>query len=128
MNYMCNYASESFSEYLLLTLLSEGPMFLGCEANITPLVTEIFPRVAHIKLVHPCKGPLFPYKNEDGELQLTPMQLSSLRTFVVLDLSEFSTQQKVVLKDTELENFSALKMFVEESKTVYRWEIGESHV
>jgi hypothetical protein len=56
------------------------------------------------------------------------MQLSLLRTFMVLDLSEFSTQQKVVLKDTELENFSALKMFVEESKTVYRWEIGESHV
>lgn len=92
MNYMCNYVSESFSEYILMTLLSEEPMFLGCEANIAPLVNEIFPRVAHIKLVHPCKGPLFPYKNEDGELQLTPMQLSSLRTFVVLDLSEFSTQ------------------------------------
>lgn len=39
MNYMCNYASESFSEYLLMTLLSEEPMFLGCEANIAPLVT-----------------------------------------------------------------------------------------
>jgi hypothetical protein len=63
MNYMCNYASESFSEYLLLTLLSEGPMFLGCEANITPLLVEIFPRLAHIKLVHPCNGPLFPFKN-----------------------------------------------------------------
>jgi hypothetical protein len=56
------------------------------------------------------------------------MQLSSLRTFVVLDLSEFSTQTKVILKDAELENFSALKLFVEENKTVYRWEIGESHV
>jgi hypothetical protein len=34
----------------------------------------------------------------------------------------------VLLKGIELENFSALKMFVEEGKTIYRWEIGESQV
>ena len=59
---------------------------------------------------------------------MTPMQLSSLPTFVIFDLSEFSTKEKVLIKDAEIENFSAIKMFVEESKTIYRWEIGESHV
>jgi hypothetical protein len=30
---------------------------------------------------------LFPFKNEESELQLTPMQMSSLPTFIILDLS-----------------------------------------
>ena len=77
-----------------------------------PLVELLYPRVAHIKVVHPCNDPLFPYKNEEGELKKAPMQMSKLSTFVFIDLSYFTTQQQVQLTAGELENFNALKLFV----------------
>ena len=49
------------------------------------------------------------------------MQMSILPTFVSIDLSQFSKEEKVVVQGTELQNLSALKNFVEEGKTVYKW-------
>lgn len=72
---------------MLFSLISDQPFFLGCEADISALVAEIYPRVAHVKLMHPCNKPLFPFKNEEGELQLTDMQMSILPTFVSIDFS-----------------------------------------
>ena len=101
-------------------------MFLGAEADISPLIEAIYPRVKHLKLVNPLEESLFPYKNEEGEMMAAPLQLSNDPTFVSLDLSEFSKKDVVEIGEKTINNFKALKIFVEESKTIYRWEYGES--
>ena len=53
MQLLCGYCSETMAEYLLLTMLSDDPLFLGCEDNILPLIELVYPRVAHVKMVHP---------------------------------------------------------------------------
>jgi hypothetical protein len=57
-----------------------------------------------------------------------PLQLSNEPTFVSIDLSAYSTKDIVQIGEKTIDNFKALKVFVEESKTVYRWEYGESLV
>lgn len=57
-----------------------------------------------------------------------PLQLSSLPTFVSIDLSDFSNANVVQVGEKTINNFKALKVFVEENKTIYRWEYGESLV
>jgi hypothetical protein len=71
---------------------------------------------------------LFPFKNEEGELQGTPLQLSNLPTFVSIDLSAFSSKDIVQIGENTINNFKALKVFVEEGNTIYRWEYGESFI
>lgn len=55
MSFLSSYCSESFAEYLLLSLVSKESIFLGAEANISPIIEAIYPRVKHLKLVHPCE-------------------------------------------------------------------------
>ena len=55
-----------------------------------------------------------------------PLQLSILPTFVSIDLSAYSSKNVVEIGEKTINNFKALKVFVEESKTIYRWEYGES--
>ena len=59
---------------------------------------------------------------------MAPMQMSRLPTFVLIDLSQFTGEKQVQLTAGELDNFKAFKLFVEEGKTVYKWEMGESQV
>jgi len=61
-------------------------------------------------------------------LLTAPLQLSNLPTFISIDLSEFSNKDKVQIGEKAIENFKALKVLVEDGKTVYRWEYGESLV
>lgn len=68
-------------------------MFLGADADISPLIEAIYPRVKHLKIVHPCEESLFPYKNEEGELIETPLQLSNEPTFVSIDFTAFSQKE-----------------------------------
>lgn len=103
-------------------------MFLGTDADISPLVEAIYPRVKHMKIVHPCEESLFPYKNEEGELIETPLQLSNEPTFVSIDFTAFSQKEQVQIGEKTIDNFKALKVFTEEKKSIYRWEYGESHV
>jgi hypothetical protein len=49
------------------------------------------------------------------------MQLSNLPTFVSIDLSEFTEKNLVQIRENTINNFKALKVFVEESNTIYRW-------
>ena len=56
------------------------------------------------------------------------MQLSNLPTFVSIDLAEFSDKNIVQIGENTINNFKALKVFVEEANTIYRWEYGESFV
>lgn len=44
---------------------------------------------------------------------LAPMQLSNLPTFVSIDLSEFSEKNLVQIGENTINNFKALKVFVE---------------
>ena len=55
-----------------------------------------------------------------------PLQLSNESTFVSIDFSAFSEKDIVQIGEKTIDNFKALKVFVEENKTIYRWEIGES--
>ena len=43
-----------------------------------------------------------------------------------IDLSAFSEKDIIQIGEKAIDNFKALKVFVEEKKTVYRWEYGES--
>ena len=128
MSFLSTFCSQTFAEYLLLTLLSDQPMFLGADLDISPVVEAIYPRVKHVKLVHPCEESLFPYKNEEGEMVTAPLQLSNEPTFVSLDFSAFSSKDNVAIGDKAIDNFKALKVFAEEQKSIYRWEFGESHI
>lgn len=96
-------------------------MFLGAEADISELIAAVYPRVKHLKVVFPCEECLFPFKNEEGEMMIAPMQLSNLPTFVSIDLSEFSNKDIVQIGENTINNFKALKVFVEEANTIYRW-------
>lgn len=53
-----------------------------------------------------------------------PLQLSNEPTFVSIDLSAFSDQNTIKIGEKAIDNFKALKVFVEENKTIYRWEYG----
>ena len=61
-------------------------------------------------------------------MKIAPMQLSNLPTFVSIDLAEFSDKNIVQIGENTINNFKALKVFVEEANTIYRWEYGESFV
>jgi len=54
MSFLCGYSSEVFAEYLLLSLVSTDSIFLGADSDISPIIEVIYPRVKHLKLVHPC--------------------------------------------------------------------------
>ena len=54
------------------------------------------------------------------------MQLSSLKSFVVIDFSELSESEVTKIEQPEIDNLKALKIFVEDAQSVYRWEYGES--
>lgn len=56
----------------------------------------------------------------------TQMQLSQSHTFVIIDFSNFSTQNEIKIGPEEIDNLKALKIFVEEGSTIYRWLYGES--
>ena len=61
-------------------------------------------------------------------MKIAPMQLSNLATFVSIDLAVFSDKNIVQIGENTINNFKALKVFVEEANTIYRWEYGESFV
>ena len=56
------------------------------------------------------------------------MQLSLEPTYVILDFSSMSDKTEIKIISEEIDNLKALKVFVEEQQTVYRWEVGESLV
>ena len=56
----------------------------------------------------------------------TQLQLSQNHTFVIFDFSSFSTETQVKIGPEEIDNLKALKVFVEDGCTIYRWLYGES--
>lgn len=50
-----------------------------------------------------------------------PLQLSNEPTFVSIDLSAYSSKDVVQIGEKTINNFKALKVFVEENKTIYQW-------
>lgn len=56
----------------------------------------------------------------------THLQLSQSHTFVILDFSNFSNEKEVKIGPEEIDNLKALKVFVEDGTTIYRWLYGES--
>jgi hypothetical protein len=104
--------AEHYAEFLLALLLTDEPLFLGCEANISQLLDLLVPRLNELQLRHPCEDSLFPYKDEEGRLMLQPMQMSNQRTAVVIDFSNFSSEGEVQINEKEINNLKALKVFV----------------
>ena len=51
---------------------------------------------------------------------------SSEQTYFILDFSELSNNEQIKIEQQEIDNLKALKVFVEDGNTIYRWEIGES--
>jgi hypothetical protein len=45
---------------------------------------------------------------------------------VILDFSNFSNEKEVKIGPEEIDNLKALKVFVEDGQTIYRWLYGES--
>ena len=104
-------------------------MFVGgINSSVIPALEDISPRVCHLKIKAPIPDSFFPYKNASGELIQTPLQLSSQKTFVILDFSQFCEEKEVKICQAEIDNLKALKIFVEEGQAIYRWEYGESLV
>lgn len=58
----------------------------------------IYPRVHRLEVKHPFKKSFFPFKNEEGELAMTEMQLSNEPTFVILDFGSFSQEKEVKIE------------------------------
>ena len=56
----------------------------------------------------------------------TAMQMCTDHTYVILDFSNFSSDNKIEIENEEIDNLKALKVFVEEGNTIFRWLYGES--
>lgn len=52
------------------------------------------------------------------------MQMSSSKTFTILDFSHLTEKNEIKICGEEIDNLKALKIFVEEGLTIYRWEYG----
>ncbi len=49
------------------------------------------------------------------------MQMGSQSTFTILDFSHFGVDPEIKIEQEEIDNLKALKVFVEEKQTIYRW-------
>lgn len=77
LQFLSQFMAEHYAEFVLGLLLTDEPLFVGCEANISQLLDLLVPRLNELQLRHPCEDSLFPYKDEEGRLMLQPMQMSN---------------------------------------------------
>lgn len=88
------------------------------------MISQLVDQNLHLQIKAPFRDSLFPYKNEKGVLIQTPMQFSTSRgnsTFLTVDFSQFSSSEQVKIEQSEIDNLKALKVFVEDGQTIYRW-------